>query len=69
MNQHKTQAERLAVHLRRRPHTAMEMLQTGISVAPWKRLTETSTYLRPGEHLVKGKDGEGRVTYRIRKAA
>jgi hypothetical protein len=69
MNQHKTQAERLAVHLRKRAHTTMDMLQLGVSVAPWKRLTESSTYLRPGEQLVKGKDGEGRVTYRIRKAA
>jgi hypothetical protein len=69
MNQHPTQAEQLARHLRRREMTTMQMLYLGISVSPWKRLTETSTYLRPGEQLVKGKDGEGRVTYRIRKAA
>jgi hypothetical protein len=68
MNQHKTQAERLAVHLRRRAHTTMDMLQLGYSVAPWKRLSESSSYLRPGERLEKGKNGDGLVTYRIRKA-
>lgn len=61
----RTQAARLAVHLRRRPMTAMDMLQTGISVAPWKRLSESSSYLKPGERLVKGRNRCGLVTYFI----
>jgi hypothetical protein len=68
MNQPKTQAEKLAVHLRKRALTTMEMLQLGYSVSPWRRLTESSTYLREGERLVKGKNGRGLVTYAIRKA-
>jgi hypothetical protein len=47
----------------------MDMLALGVSVCPWRRLADSPSYLRPGEQLVKGKDGEGRVTYRIRKAA
>jgi hypothetical protein len=64
-----TQAERLAIHLRRKPMTYMDMLLTGISVSPWKRLTETSAYLRANEYLEKSVNDAGRVVYRVRKAA
>jgi hypothetical protein len=69
MNQHKTQAQQIATHLRRKAMTHMDMLALGVSVCPWRRLADSPSYLRPGEQLVKGKDGEGRVTYRIRKTA
>jgi hypothetical protein len=32
------------------------------STCPWKRIKEC---LRPGESLVKGKDREGRTTWRV----
>lgn len=59
-----TQAERIFTHLRRRAHTTMEMLQLGISVSPWKRISEGLHRLRPGERLVKG-ERKGLRTYRV----
>jgi hypothetical protein len=43
--------------------TYMEMLQLGISVAPWMRVKEA---LRADEVLVKGKRGD-LVTWRVRQ--
>lgn len=61
-----TQAQRLYAALRRKPHTTMELLALGVSVCPWRRLTEGLHYLRPGEKLLKG-ERDGRVTYRVVK--
>lgn len=63
----KTQAERIFVHLRRRPHTYMEMVALGISSCPWKRIKEYAHQLKDGEELVRG-ERNGLVTYRIGKA-
>jgi hypothetical protein len=64
-----TQAARLAVHLRRKAMTYGEMLGLGVSTCPWRRLTETTGYLREGESLVRGINSRGLVTFVIRKAA
>jgi hypothetical protein len=61
-----TQAEALYKHLRRRAHTTMEMLALGISVAPWKRISEGKRHLRPGERIVKG-ERKGLVTYAVKR--
>lgn len=63
----KTQAERLFALLRRKGMTTMEMLQTGVSVAPWKRLVEEKHKLRKGEKLVKSKNARGLTVYRVTK--
>jgi hypothetical protein len=68
MNQHQTQAAKIAVHLRRKAMTYMDMLALGVSVCPWRRLADSPSYLRPGERLERGLNREGRVTYRIRRA-
>lgn len=62
-----TQAEVLYAHLRRKAMTTMEMLSLGVSVSPWKRITEGAHHLRPGEKLVKG-ERKGMRTYRVTKA-
>ena len=61
---HVSQGRRLVDLLCRRGMTTMEMLQTGISCAPWKRLSET---LRPDEHLVATKNERGLNVYRVIK--
>jgi hypothetical protein len=68
MSTNATQAQRLFSHLRRRGHTTMEMLQLGISVSPWKRLSEGLHHLKPGERLVKSTNARGLVVYRVMKA-
>jgi len=45
-----SQGRRLIDLLKRRPYTTLEMLQTGLSVCPWKRISEC---LAPDEQLVK----------------
>lgn len=62
-----TQAETLYSHLRRRAMTTMEMLALGVSVCPWRRISEGQHYLRPGEVIKKG-ERKGLVTYRVTKA-
>ena len=57
-----TQGRQLIRALKRRGMTTMEMLQTGISVAPWKRVAEQ---LKPGERLVKTKNARGLLVYRV----
>jgi hypothetical protein len=44
-----SQGRRLIMLLKRRPMTTMQMLQTGISVCPWKRIREC---LREDERLI-----------------
>lgn len=58
-----TQGRRLIRLLKRRGMTTLEMLQTGISVAPWKRIAES---LRPNEVLLKQPNGRGLNVYRVR---
>lgn len=55
-----TQGRKLIAHLKRKPHTYLEMLRLGISVAPWMRVKES---LREGEHLFKSKNARGLVTW------
>lgn len=59
------QGRRLIALLKRRGMTTLEMLMTGISVSPWKRVKEQ---LQPGEHLVKKKNDRGLTVYRVVKA-
>jgi len=58
-----TQGRQLVSMLKRKGMTTMEMLQTGVSVAPWKRVSES---LRPDECLVKTKNNRGLTVYRVR---
>lgn len=58
-----TQGRQLISMLKRRGMTTMDMLMTGISVSPWRRVTEQ---LRPTEKLVKTKNDRGLVVYRVR---
>lgn len=57
-----TQGRQLVSLLKRRRMTTMEMLQTGISVSPWKRVAEA---LQPNERLVKTKNAQGLMVYRV----
>lgn len=36
----RTQGQRLLAHLKRKPHTYLEMLMLGISTCPWRRVRE-----------------------------
>ncbi len=63
-----TQAQRLYAVLRRRRMTTMQMLQTGISVCPWKRLAEGRHHLRPGEYLDSAFNKDGLRVYWVAKA-
>lgn len=56
-----TQGRKLISALKRRGMTTLEMLQLGISVCPWKRVTEA---LKEGERLIKSKKGRYTV-YRV----
>ena len=63
----KTQGRQLISLLRKRGMTTMELLQTGISTCPWRRIAET---LHPDEMLDKKKNKNGLNIYRvIRKPA
>ena len=57
-----SQGRRIIRHLRKKPHTYMEMLMLGISVCPQKRVVEA---MRDGEIIVKGKRN-GLVTWAVR---
>lgn len=59
-----SQGRRLIAHLKRKPHTYLEMLRYGISVCPWKRVKES---LQAGEQLVTGRRGDLK-TWRVVKA-
>jgi hypothetical protein len=74
MHEHATQGRRLIAILKRRGMTMMDLIQTGISVCPWKRIAES---LKPGERLGhhaeelgradrvprRAREGAGRVTH------
>lgn len=65
-NKHATQGRLLIEELRRKPHTYMEMLRYGLSISPWKRISES---LGRDEFIEKSADRQGRTTWRVRKAA
>ena len=58
------QGRRLIAMLKKRGMTTMEMLQTGISTAPWKRIAECLTH---EELLDKRKNARGLLVYRVLK--
>lgn len=58
-----TQGRRLIAMLKRKQMTTMDMLMTGVSTAPWKRISEA---LKDGEMLVKAKRADGLTVYRVR---
>ena len=63
----KTQGSILVEALKKRPHTYMEMLDYGLSIAPWKRVAETLRH-RSDLKLVKGERRIGSVrlvTWRV----
>lgn len=62
MLKHQTQGRRLIAMLKKRGMTTLEMLFTGISTAPWKRIAET---IRPAEKLVSHKNHRGLNVYRV----
>jgi hypothetical protein len=55
-----SQGRRLIAHLRRKPHTYLEMQSLGISTSPQKRVVEA---LRENEQIVKGKRHMGGSRY------
>ncbi len=58
----KTQGRKLISMLRKRGMTTMELLQTGISTCPWKRIRES---LHEGEELKPKKNKNGINVYRV----
>jgi hypothetical protein len=50
-----------------RTPTYGDLLSSGISTCPWKRLEEPGAQaaLKPGERIVRGMDAKGRVTFQI----
>ena len=57
-----SQGRRLIALLKRRGMTHMQMLSTGISTSPWKRVEEC---LMPTEVVRKTKNGRGLVVWRV----
>jgi hypothetical protein len=57
-----SQGRRLIDLLKRRPYTTMDMLATGISTCPWRRLSEC---LRDYEQLIIAKNERGLNVYRV----
>lgn len=57
-----SQGRRLIALLKRRGMTYMQMLSTGISTSPWKRVEEC---LMPTEVVRKTKNGRGLVVWRV----
>lgn len=63
------QYERLFSALRRKAMTYLELQLLGVSTAPHKRLAEGEHTLRErGERLVRGRNRQGLVTFRVVKA-
>ena len=58
------QGRRLIALLKKQGMTTMDLLKTGISTAPWKRIAEC---LEPGEILLKTKNARGLLVYRVAK--
>lgn len=62
----KSQSARLIKYLRGGWRTTGDMLRTGISVCPWKRISEGAhLYLRKGEQLRKIRCFDGSMLYRV----
>lgn len=59
-----SQGRKIIAHLKKRPHTYLQMLMLGISVCPWLRVTES---LREGEFLFKRKNRRGLITWMVTK--
>lgn len=59
-----TQGRRLIALLKRRSMTTMDLLDTRISVSPWKRIAES---LAANEQLRKTKNRQGLTLYRVVK--
>ena len=57
-----TQGRRLIALLKRKPMTYMQMLSTGISTAPWKRVVET---IGPKEELIKATNRDGLTVWYV----
>lgn len=57
-----TQGRRLIMLLKRRGMTYMQMLSTGISTSPWKRVEEC---LLPTEVVKKAKNSRGLIVWRV----
>lgn len=64
--QFKRQGDQLIAMLKKRGMTTLEMIQTGISVCPWKRVREC---LAPGEVLDTSQRKGRHVVYRVAKTA
>lgn len=60
------QGRQIIAELMRRPMTYGDMLALGISVCPWKRVSES---LKPGEQLVRKEGRDGLVRWRVRRFA
>lgn len=58
------QGRRLIAMLKKRGMTTMDLLMTGISTAPWKRIAECLTH---EELLDKRKNARGLLVYRVVK--
>ena len=62
----KSQSARLIEYLRGGWRTTGDMLRTGISVCPWKRLSESGhRHLRPHEKIMKVLYPDGSMRYRV----
>lgn len=63
----KTQVDKLLHALRGRPYTYMELIKLGISVCPWRRLSddEVSGHLLKGERIVRKVNAKGLTTLRV----
>ena len=59
-----SQGRALIALLKRRPMSYHDMLMTGLSVCPWKRVAES---IGADEQLRKGKNASGLTTWRIVK--
>lgn len=64
MKPHQTQGARLIALLKKQPMTTMQLLQTGISTCPWRRLSET---MPDGWRLDAVKNQRGLNVYRVVK--
>ena len=64
MTTHKSQGDKLVSMLKRRGMTTLELIQTGISVCPWRRVSEC---LPEGWKLDKSQRNGRHIVYRVVK--
>lgn len=64
MTTHTRQGDKLVSMLKKRGMTTLEMVQTGISVCPWKRLVEA---MPEGWRLDKSQRRGRHIVYRVVK--